>query len=210
MTVKKSLENRIRGWFPQELTMISTRLLVNHENKQPPRIILPEYKVSTTKLFAGLTIFWIIFYGCIFFSAINIVWHPSSAFQILAWIIIGLAIGIISDAILAKNQLSRISKDYQFSNNGKDWILYAVSVALFLGFGGFVSWFFYSSLQMWAVLVYSWGVASQLTRVLLFAAFERKEKMRLMQSWWGTNIFLVPKAPISNVNLLEVAAEQRH
>jgi hypothetical protein len=127
--------------------------------------------------------------------------HPVSAFQIVAWIIVGLAVGVISDAILAKNQFSRILRNYQFSNVGKDWGLYFVLVVLFVGFGGFVCWFLYSSLQLWGILVYSFGVSSQLTRVLLFAAFERKENMRLMQSWWGTDIFLVPKPPNSNTNV---------
>jgi len=43
----------------------------------------------------------------------------------------------------------------------------------------------------------------------LLAAFEKKENMRLMQSWWGPTIILLPKAPTSNVNRLEVATEQR-
>lgn len=205
MTVKKSLENRIRGWFPKEPYLISTRVKVDCETKQQPPIIPSGYNVSSTKLLAGLTIFWIIFYGYFFFYAFNIFWHPISAFQIVAWIIAGLAVGIISDGILAKNQLSKLSKDYQFTTIGKDWGLFFASMVLFVIFSGFVSWFLYSSLQVWAIFVYFWGVSSQITRVFLFAAFERKVKMRLMQSWWGTNIFLVPKAPS-----LEVATEQRH
>ena len=198
MNVKKSLENRIRGWFPQEPYAISTRLKVNHENKQPPLIIPLEYKVSTTKFLGGFAVFWIVFYGYIFFSSFNLINHPVSAFQMVAWIIAGLAIGVISDTVFTKNQLNRLSKDYQFTTNGKDWGLLIVPMVLFFIFSGFVSWFLYSSLQLWVISVYSWAVSSQLTRVLLFAAFERKENMRTMQSWWGTRIFLVSKAP-SNI-----------
>lgn len=212
MTTKKTLENRIRGWFPQEQTMINTRLKVNHEYKQPPLVIPSEYKVSATKLLGGLTIFFIIFYGYMFFFAFNnfaanFDRHPVSAFQIVVWIIVGLAVGVISDAIVTKNQLSRLSKDYQFYTNGKDWVLLIVPMILFFIFGGYVSLFLYSSLQVLLISVYCWGVSYQLTRVLLFAAFERKENMRIMQAWWGTNIFLVPKAPNNNANRLETVVK---
>jgi hypothetical protein len=203
MTSKKTLENRIRGWFPKEPAMISKRFNVYHESKQPPLMIPSNYKLSATKFAGAFAIYWIIFYGFIFyfvFFSFNIYSHPVSEFQIVTWIILGLTGGVISNAIVTKNQLSRLSKDYQFNTNGKDMVLLIVPMVLVFGFGGFVSWFLYSSLQVWGILIYCWGVSFCLTRVLLFVALERKENMRLMQSWWGTNIFLVPKAPNNKEN----------
>lgn len=210
MNVKKSLGSRIRGWFPKEPTVISTRLKVNHENKQPPLIIPSDYKLSATKIAGAFAIFWLIFYGFIFFTSFSPTRNPISSFQIVAWIIAGLAVGLISNAIVTKNQLTRISKDYQFTPNGKDVVLVIVPIILLSIFSGFVSLFLYSSLQVWLISIYAWGISFEITRIVLFAAFEKKENMRLMQSWWGANIILVPKAPINIVKRLEIAAEQRH
>jgi hypothetical protein len=204
MTVKKSLENRIRGWFPHEPTMISTRLEMTRESKQPPLIIPPEYNVNATKFAGAFSIFSIIFWGFMIFS-IDFTMHPISAFQIVAWIIAGLAVGVISEAVFTKNQLSRLSKDYQFTTNGKDWVLLIVPMILFFIFGGYVSWLINSSIQWFVISVYAWGVSYLLTRFILLAAFEKKTNMRLMQSWWGSTIILVPKAPT-----LEMSTEQRH
>jgi hypothetical protein len=207
MTVKKSLENRIRCWFPQEATMISTRLIVNHENKQPPLIIPPEYNVSATKLAGGFAVLWIILFGFIIFDTSNLSlrWYNISLFQIVAWIIAGLVVGVISGTIFARNQLGRLSKDFKFSANKKDAVVLIVPMGVFFIFGGFVSWFLQSSLELWAILVYSWALSYQIPRVLLFAVFEKNTNMRLMQSWWGSTIILVPKAPT-----LEMATKQRH
>ena len=84
MTVKKTL-SKIRGWFPQEPILKKTfqvqgaRVKVDSETKQPPRIIPPEYKVSATKVAVALAVFWIIFYGFISFTFINIERYPLSA-----------------------------------------------------------------------------------------------------------------------------------
>jgi hypothetical protein len=180
---------------------------VTRENKQPPLIIPSEYKVSATKIYGGFTIFWIIFYGIIFFNSFNLYNYPISAFQIVASIITGLAFGVILSTVFTRNQLRRLSKDYQFTANVKDLVLLIVPAVLFFSFGGFVSWFLNASLQVWLILIYSWGVSTQLMRVLYFVAFERKENMRLLQSWWGTKTFLVPKAPDNNLNHSGTSAE---
>lgn len=205
MTAKKSLENRIRGWFPKEPYLISTRVKMDCETKKPSPIIPSGYNLSSTKLLAGLTIFWIIFYGYFFFYAFNIFWRPISAFQIVAWIISGLAVGVISHMLYTKNQLSRLSKDYQFTMNGKDGVLLIVPMVLFFIFAGVANSFLYSSSQLWLISAYTFAVSGLITRIILFADFEKKENMRLMQSWWGSTIILLPKAPT-----LEMATQQRH
>jgi hypothetical protein len=69
MKVKKSLENRIRGWFPQEPNMIAKSLQVNNEYKQQPQIISSEYKTSATKAAGKTALLWIILgYGFFTFS----------------------------------------------------------------------------------------------------------------------------------------------
>jgi len=73
----------------------------------------------------------------------------------VAWIIVGLAIGIISDMMYTKNQLSRLSKDCQFTMNGKDWVLLIVPMVLFFVFAGVANSFLYSSSQMWLISAYT-------------------------------------------------------
>jgi|WetSurMetagenome_2_1015567.scaffolds.fasta_scaffold47727_3 hypothetical protein len=208
MTVKKTLQNRIRGWFPQEPCIVNTRLKVNHENKQPPLIIPSEYKVSATKYAGVFAIFWITFSVFMFFNFVNLERYPISAFQFVAWIIAGLTVGAITVAMFTKNQLSRLLKDYQFTTNGKDLVLLIVPTVLFFIFGFFVNWSIYGAmrvpiLQGFWISAIAWGISIEITRVILFGVFEKKENMRLMQSWWGPGIILVPKAPINNVNRSE-------
>jgi hypothetical protein len=111
MNAKKGLKSRIRGWFPQEASIISTRLQVTHENKQPPLIIPPEYKVSVIKSAGAFAAFWIIFYGLIIFNSINLERYGISSFQIVAWIVAGLAVGLISGTMSTKTNLIGFQKN---------------------------------------------------------------------------------------------------
>jgi hypothetical protein len=202
MNVKRSLENRIRGWLPHEPTMISTRLKVNHELEQPPPIIPPDNKVSYTKIFGVYAILIIVVYGFMaFFTTFDQGRNPISLFQSVIWIIIGLAFGVISSLIETKYQLSRVSKAYKFTTNRKDYVLIYVPAILFAIFSYFIGSFLHSSLPQWSISMYTWGISLLITRIILFVSFERKENMRLITSWWGgSTVFLVPKPPTSNSN----------
>ncbi len=139
--------------------------------------------------------------GFCFLILLTLQEFPVSTFQAVAWIIAGLAVGAITGTILAKNQLRRLSKDYQFSTTGKDIVLIVVPIVLF---------FIFSSILGWSTIlfsIYSLGVSIQITRWIVFFNFEKKENMRLMQSWWGMEIFLIPRAPQSNVNQTETNAK---
>ena len=193
MTTKKTL-SKIRGWFPQEPYFTFTRVKVDGEAKQPPPIIPQGYNLSATKFAGALAIFWIILYGYLFFTIINLERYPISIVQIAAWIVAGSALGTISCAIVTKNQLKRVSKDYQFSTNVKDMVLLIVPTVLFFTFGFILSW------STILISVYAWGISIHITKCALFFNFEKRENLRLMQSWWGMEIYLVPKAPQSQLN----------
>jgi hypothetical protein len=198
MTIKKSLENRIRGWLPQEPYRISTRIKVDYENTHQPPIIMPNHNVSAAKVAGVGAILLIIVYGFLFSKTIL---HPVWGFQIVAWIIAGLALGIISAMMGTKNQLSRLLKDYKVYPNEKDLALQIVPIFLFV-ISGFLAIVFIpdSSINEFALSFYTLSVSLFVTRPVLFFAFERREKMRLMQSWWGGEIILIPKAPDNSVN----------
>ena len=107
---------------------------------------------------------------------------------------------------VTKNQLRRLSKEYKFVPNGKDLIIISVPIILYFIVGGFVIYSFQgpsgglSTLGGLMISSFSWIISLQVTRYLLFAAFEKKERMRLMQSWWDMGIYLVPEAPESQLN----------
>jgi hypothetical protein len=126
--------------------------------------------------------------------------YPISIAQLVAWIIAGISVGAASCLMYTKNQLGRFSKEYHISLNGKDMLLLLVPSVSFFIFGFFVSLTIggiahIGVLQGFAISVYAWGISGQLTRCILLGAFEKKENMRLMQSWWGAEVFLIPKAP---------------
>jgi|WetSurMetagenome_2_1015567.scaffolds.fasta_scaffold87295_2 hypothetical protein len=211
MTPKKSLENRIRGWFPKEPYLVSNRLNLDYETKKPSKVIPSEYKVSTTKVAGAGAIFWIILYGFLVLYSVNSINrdYPISSFQLIAWTIAGLALGAISCIIFTKNQLGRLIKDYQFSTTGKDVIFLIVSFVMFSIFGFFVSQS--PAIQGSMISLYAWGVSFLTTRVTLFAAFEKKENMRIVQRWFGAGgvgAFLVPKPPNGNTNCSESTANK--
>ena len=191
MNVKKSLENRIRGWFPKEPYIISTRLNVDYETKKPPQVIPPEYKVSATKVVGAIAIFWTILYGYISFTILDFERYPVSSFQIVPWIIAGTVVGVIIGTIFTKNQLRRLSRDYQFSINGKDMVLLIVPLVLFFVFGISVSLSYSFTnmsipvMQGFLISFLSLGISLQIIRYVLFVAFEKKENMRIVQSWFG-------------------------
>ncbi len=214
MTLKKRLEHRIRGWFPKEPYIISARLNVEHEDKKPPQVIPPEYKVSATKVTGAFAIFWTIFYGYLFFTILDLKRYPVSSFQIVPWIIAGTVVGVIIGSMFTKNQLGRLSREYQFSINGKDMVLLIVPLVLFFVFGFSVG-LSYSFTSMSITVMHgflisflSLGISLQIIRYVLFVAFEKKENMRIVQSWFGYGFLLIPKAPNSNVNHSETTAKQ--
>lgn len=180
---------------------------MDYENKKPPQITPPQYKVSATKVAGALAIFWITLYGFLTFSiSRNLETYPISALQLVAWIIAGLAVGAISCTMFTKNQLNRLLKDYKFSTNGEDMILFIVPTVIFFIFGFFVSK--PSALQGSLISFYAYGVSFQITRVILFSVLEKKENMRIVQSWFGSGFYLSPKASNSNANSSETTAKQ--
>jgi hypothetical protein len=213
MTIKKGLENKIRGWFPKEPYLATSQIKMEFKVKQAPLVIPPECNVSATKAAGGFGVFWIIVYGFMFSNILNLGRYPISVFQMMAWIIAGLTVGVISCIVFTKNQLGRLSKNYQIYVNGKDMVLLIVPIVLFFIFGAFVSWSIKPSVggagfQGLLIAAYSWGVSSVITRTILFAAFEKKESMRIMQSWFGSGFALIPKPPRNNANGLDKVAQQ--
>jgi hypothetical protein len=193
MNVKKSLELRIRGWFPQEPRLIGMCVKASPEVKQQPLVIPPEYDLSAT-LLTGVSAILFGFMG-LPLNLLGLFFNHSLPH--VFWFSVFLAVGAFLGFVGTKNQLNQLSRDYKISQNASNAKLIIVflvplTVAFFLYymFMGFPSGemfvFFVCTSSFW------------MSRWLLMRAYEKRENMRLMQSLWGSFLIAIPNPPNSN------------
>ena len=209
MDIKKTLESRIRGWFPKDPSLLSTQVKadcgLDKEIRLPPLMISQDYTISATNTARNIAILWIFMYGFSSLLWFNI--EPVNITLLVVWIIVGVAVGIFSGKKYTQNQLRRLSKEVQIYPNKKDMIFAVVPLLLVLPFGFLVSWFLFdalvrqSSLLGVVVSVYVFSVSQQVTRFAIFRGFERKQDMRIMTSWFGGGIAVIPKPPNNNTTV---------
>jgi hypothetical protein len=201
VTLKNKLESRIRGWFPQDIVMVSTKVKVNTENVQPSLLIPANCTLSSTKYAMGFTIFLVILYGYTSFRSLNIVRHPISLSQAVAFVVLGLVVSAVASIPLTKNKLDQLQNSYRSPLQKKELFLPLASAGLLFVLSYFVS----LACQVSVFLVtplsfYTWSVSFFAIRAAMFEDFERKENMRIMQGWFIPELLLIPKAPDSKVN----------
>jgi hypothetical protein len=195
-------EKFFRGWFPQEPTLGSTRINTRKSAKQPPAVIPPQYHLSATKSAAGFAFFWAVFYGFLYFVMFHVEIRLS-LLEVAAWATTGAIVGIFTSWVSTKSEFSKLSKEYHYEVNDRDLILTVLMFLPLIALGVLVNWFIYGFNAMFSpllFLVYFWGVSLTITRALLFAEFEKIQNMRIVQSWWGMGIFLIPKPPCDRAN----------
>jgi hypothetical protein len=201
MTAKRNLHNRIRGWFPKEPCIVSAQLRVkqNCETTRPPWVIPQDYTLSATKFAGVYAIFWIAI------MLLNMAFATSSSHQNYVsnpvfeflWVSTALVIGIISSTMVTRNQLNRLSREYKFSTNLNEALILVIPVVIFFGFVSLsFLWLNISLFWFWAALL-AWETPTLVIRYVLFYSYEIRENMRLVQSWWGMGIYVVPRAPQS-------------
>jgi hypothetical protein len=174
--------------------------MVNCQTKQPPPFIPPEYTLSATKFVGAFGIFFLIISGLMAFSDSH-EWYPTLVLQVVPWMLAGSVVGAILGALITRNQLSWLSKEYQYSSNKKEVALVLIPMFLFFIFVFLTSVNIYGlsivvSMQVSYVSVYVLGIPFLTTRVIMLRTFEKRENMRLMQAWFGDKIFLGPKPPV--------------
>jgi hypothetical protein len=206
MNVKRTLQNRIRGWFPTEPYLINRRIKVDTEPKQPPLVIPTLSNTSATTNTAVSTIFWIFlssFWILLLTSFDN---SPSPVLQ-ASVVLAGLAAGAVYGFMSTRREVRILSNNYQYKPNGKHVALLTILiVTLFISFFVVIV-----SVGSFAILhtvsnglflsVYPFGVSMFTIRYMWFSAFEKRENMRLIMS--GGSIFVIPKAPDTVFNRSE-------
>jgi hypothetical protein len=202
MNQKKGLQNRIRGWFPQDPYKISISCKVENEVKNPPLMIPPRFKTSLMKSILATAIIWGLVYGIGYLGLLHqSTFRYVSVYQAILAVFIGLAFGVSCGSMVARQRKKRVLTDFQDSlSNDVPLIiiflvflisLYAIGFFLFprpiteilsFGDGLFISLIFYMP------CLYA-------TQAFWYWDFERKEDMRLVTGWAGGDIYLIPKPP---------------
>jgi hypothetical protein len=201
MKVKRSLENRLRGWFPQEPYFFSRNCRVETSTKNPPLMIRPEYTNSATK-FAGETAILSTIFSGLLLSSLNFVWQPFPVYHLVAWMIAGAIIGMVSCTVYTKRELCRLSRNYQIEFNWRENSLFALlpffvfAVASLLA-TSHVGLSLGVALFSWYALAVSYGSV----RYGLLRYYEKTENMRIITSWSGLGYAVIPKPPNQRMSL---------
>jgi hypothetical protein len=202
MNVKRSLENRFRGWFPQEPYLFSRGCRVDAEVKNPPLMIPQDYNLRATRDFVSMGKIWvIIFAGYLLFFFFS---EGFSVLDIFAWSVAGAAIGFLSGTVSTKRELCRISKEYYTTSiNGKDLLL--LNIAPFIAFMGLEA-----AVEIWIIpgsslygslfSLFAWVVSLQAAEYRLLRSYEKKENMLIMSKVGGGRA-VVPKPPKQKMSL---------
>lgn len=198
MNMKRSLENRIRGWTPQEQFKFRT-VTLDMESKRCPVSIPPKYNRRATKT-AGVTIISFIFYSIIL--SIPFVNYTASALQVVVWVTAGAVIGIVWGWLVLGNQLHRLARGYQVHLPRKEYITILSTVVLVAVFAFLASWLFsgpssgiLSILFGPLVLILVFAVSMHTVKYFKFRAFEKRHNMLLLEDWAETGMVAVPKPP---------------
>jgi hypothetical protein len=205
MNVRRSLENRLRGWFPQEPYLFSRGCNVVAGVKNPPLKIRQEYTNSATKNAGVLAIGSTIFVG-LFLLSLNLEWQPFSIYYLVAWIIAGAIIGMVLCTLYTSRELCRLSRDYQIDAKWKENLLIVMLP--------FIVFLIGTSLAMQQIALtsgaamfslYAWMVSFEFTRYGSLRLFEKKENMRIMTSWFGPGYAAIPQPPKQKMSLKQVS-----
>jgi hypothetical protein len=188
MNVKKSLENHIRGWFPQEPKLRKSP--ANLDSRIKPQPIVPSQMgkgtVRVAKNIGLVNVFSIIIF-ILFFSQFNV----ESGWKIVG-LVSGIVFGLIGGAWAAPRVIKR-TENHKDSLGWKEYLGVTVPAVIFVLLLNQVSFEFslFASFTLWITF---WFV-----HMVLFLSFEKKKKVFMLQDgWFGVVYSIVPKASKNN------------
>ncbi|MCW4025503.1 MAG: hypothetical protein NWF01_10800 [Candidatus Bathyarchaeota archaeon] len=196
MTAKRSLENRLRGWMPKESFSICTPANISAEPSQQP-VVIPSGVTLNAITVAGVSAVVYIALATVFigkFGPTQIHIMPE-----IAWIIVGVAVGILSNYMFTQSQLCRLSRSYRIEGPNKKELLLLIAPLLTIWASSFLfnSSFFNATqaLNLSLLSAYMALVPHMPIRFWMFHSYEKKENMRLMQDWIQIGTIAIPKPP---------------
>lgn len=200
MESRETLKNRIRGWFPQDSVVVTSKVKVKAERQQPPPTIPANYTMSATKASWVTSVLCIGFFGYMAFNFLKIAeYFPISMLQASAFVLVGLAAGAVSCIVWTKNKLKQLKIYCTSPMNGKDLALPMALIGVLLVSSSFGSFMLQISIySAFLVSTLAFGVTYAVITPIMYAAFERKQNMRIMRGGFYADLALIPKAPYSN------------
>ena len=186
MNVKKRLENRIRGWFPQEPKFLEVPAKTDFQIKPQP-IIPSQISKSTVRtakvigISSGISIVILI----LFISSLI---NGETAWITATGLVSGLVFGLISAFWVTPRVLKR-AENHKDSLGWKEYL--GVTVPAIIVYLSFIQ---VSSVFSWTYF-FVWVVTFWFVQMVLFLVYERKKKVFIVQNgWFGVVYSLVPQA----------------
>lgn len=205
MISKKEIQNRIRGWFPQEPRLPKAPVKTDFQTNPPPLLNAkpapPQMGPGTlraTRFLGFQALIWIIL-SFLFVIQLRGENQISLTSQII-WITAGLIVGLTVSAIFTQRQIGYFEKNSQFPTPKAGplfaTIVGAVIIIMVVVYGSF----FFNLQAIGAGFLSSIAVMTPTAfaaRYLLFSRYERKKEIYIIQYWWQAGIFALPKrAPV--------------
>lgn len=200
MNVKKSLENRIRGWLPKEATLPEAPAKMDFRIKPQPTVPnqMAKGTVRTAKVIGVInSIFIIIFiYSLITVYNVEIGWG-------IAGLVSGFVFGLASGAWVNPRILKRTEK-HKDSLGWKEYLGVTVPAVIFnlvaIQVGSAFSWSF----------LFAWITTYLLVQMVLFLSYEGKKKVFVVQKGWlGVVYSLVPQTSTKSNEASDERMENR-
>ncbi|MGA2680763.1 MAG: hypothetical protein ABSF44_03065 [Candidatus Bathyarchaeia archaeon] len=208
MNVKKSLENRIRGWLPKETNLPrqptpSSQKTVNNQTLIPPQTgNLPTKTGSRVSLLYALCGF--IWSFLAFLQILRSLAYPFfSPWQLTLSVVgVGCILGVVFGGAVARWQLGTLTKKGEIKPMPKISVLLIFTGSILTLSGVLLYFLPEMSLQNPPMLfidsVESMLPASWFTIFAFFSSWERKSKRTILSDWWG-GLYVVLKTDNTQV-----------
>ena len=196
MNVKKSLENRIRGWLPKEAKVPKAPAKMDFQIK--PQSTVPSQMgngtVRATKALGVYSVFFIILY--LFFVRIFYV----ETVGLIAGLVSGLVFGLVHGTWVTQRIFNQLENHNRYSLGWKEYFLIVTPLLIFefsvlLVSNAIVG---FPSMQLLAafsgsafVMMPTW----YLVRMVLFFSYEKTKKVFVMQNDWSKHEKLFFSSP---------------
>jgi len=200
MNVKKSLENRIRGWFPKEPNLSEP---FQQYGQPTAKTVKSQFRSgSRTSLFTALfAAFWT-FFSFTFMFQLNTYFPSALSFRII-FLIVGISFGIFFSTLLTCRQLNTLEKKGEVPTTLKTIFItvgaavIAVAVIVEIGFSNLPS-VVESAL---GYSIFACAPAVLLTRTILMVYWEKQKRTRIFQDKYGFYISTNDANPILDQNI---------
>lgn len=176
--VEKSLQQRIRGWFPQEPQFTNAAPSGKVSQAHPP---IEQYLRTSSSLTKNTSYFAVCFVisGCLGFFIAQFFGNYVYGIGDLFWILAGITVGLLTGLWSAQGQLKQLAQTNQVPIHGKHFKYEIVAMTLFglVVFIGFQIHAMQTVFSPFSLMV----AASYSSKYLIFMGYEKIRKVIIRQ-----------------------------